>query len=95
MADVPVFMTQKNEPIGYLRTVELMVSDKNALISDMVHPYSNVNATDPFGEVILQMESTRQTLARVVSDEGKIIGLLFEDQLTDPLLRGPLGSLKR
>jgi len=95
MADIPVFMSQKNEPIGYLRTVELMVSDENARISDMVHPFSDVNATDLFGEIILQMESTRQTLARVVSDEGKIIGLLFEDQLTDPLLRGPLGSLKR
>ncbi|MDA7903870.1 hypothetical protein N9B31_09435, partial [Mariniblastus sp.] len=95
MADIPVFKTQKNEPIGYLRTVELMVSDRNAQIAEMIHPFSDVNATDLFGEIILQMESTRQTLARVVSDEGKIVGLLSEDQLTDPLLRGPLGSLKR
>jgi hypothetical protein len=41
------------------------------------------------------MESTRQTLARVVSEDGKIVGLLSEDQLTGPLLKGPLGSLKR
>ena len=95
MADIPVFKSQKNEPVGYLRTVELMVSDEDVRIEDMVHPFSDVNATDLFGEIILQMESTRQTLARVVSDEGKIVGLLFEDQLTDPLLNGPLGSLKR
>ena len=71
------------------------MSDRNAQIAEMIHPFSDVNATDLFGEIILQMESTRQTLARVVSDEGKIVGLLSEDQLTDPLLRGPLGSLKR
>ena len=72
-----------------------MVSDEDARIADMVHPFLDINAIDLFGEIILQMQSTRQTLARVVSDEGKIIGLLSEDQLTNPLLRGPLGSLKR
>jgi putative hemolysin len=95
MADIPVFKSQKNEPIGYVRTVELMVSASDSTIASMVHPFSDVNATDLFGEIILQMESTRQTLARVVSDDGKIVGLLSEDQLTNPLLKGPLGSLKR
>jgi hypothetical protein len=41
------------------------------------------------------MQTNRETIASIVSDSGKMLGLLSIDQLTNPLLKGPLGSLRR
>ncbi len=95
MADIPVFRGSKNELVGYVRTVELMVNTHFQAPAELVHKLSDVKATDLFGEIILQMQSSRKTLVRVVGKTGKVVGLLSVDQLTDPLLNGPLGALKR
>ena len=43
----------------------------------------------------MQMQAERETIRRVVGSTGATVGVLFIDQLTDPLLNGPLGSLQR
>lgn len=94
LADIPVFRGSRSELAGYIRTVELMVNNSESP-ADLVHEFSDVKATDLFGEIILQMQSSQKTLVRVVGQTGKAVGLLSIDQLTDPLLNGPLGALKR
>jgi putative hemolysin len=94
IADIPVYRTSRSELVGYVRTVDLMVNDSSSL-ADLMRPLSVVKMTELFGETILQMQSSRETLVSVANSHGKIVGLLSIDQLTDPLLNGPLGSLKR
>lgn len=95
MADIPLFRGSRSELVGYVRTVELMVNNDFESPADLVRNFSDVKATDLFGEIILQMQSSRETLVRVVGPSDKTVGLLSVDQLTDPLLKGPLGALKR
>ena len=52
-------------------------------------------ADELFGEALLHMQTNRETIARVVSEGQGTIGILSIDQLTDPLLKGQLGSLRR
>lgn len=95
VADIPVFRGLRSELVGYIRTVELMVNNDFQSPADLVHEFSEVKAAELFGEIILQMQSSGETLVRVVGPTGKTVGLLSVDQLTGPLLNGPLGSLKR
>ena len=54
-----------------------------------------IPADEVFGEAVMQMQADRQTLALVVGANERPVGLLSIDQLTDPLLEGRLGALKR
>ena len=51
--------------------------------------------TELFGETLLRMRTNRETLVKVVKAGGASIGVLSIDQLTDPLLKGPLLALRR
>jgi len=95
MADIPVYRGTRNKLVGYVRTVDLLVNQKVETLDDIVRKFTDVKSSELFGEAILQMQSTRETLSRVVGPGGKTMGLLSIDQLTDPLLNGPLGALKR
>ena len=95
LPDVPVFQNTRNNLIGYVRTVDLVVNPKRKFNSKTVEPLMEIPANEVFGEAIMQMQAERQTLALVVGVNEKPLGLLSIDQLTDPLLAGKLGSLKR
>ena len=95
IADIPLFRGSRTNLVGYVRTVELMINKDVGSPADLVRKFNLVKSTDLFGETILQIQSSRETLVQVVNDAHKTIGLLSVDQLTDPLLDGPLGSLKR
>ena len=93
-ADIPVFRGSKNQLVGYVRTIDLLVNQTSSP-AQLLRAFHEIKSTELFGEAILQMQASRVTLARVVGANGKTIGLLSVDQLTEPLLNGPLGSLKR
>ncbi|MFK7768880.1 MAG: CNNM domain-containing protein [Mariniblastus sp.] len=94
LADIPVFKNTKSNIVGYIRTVDLMVSEIQSCI-EIQKPLRDVSSTELYGETILQMQSSRETLVRVVGPKDKPIGMVWMDQLTEPLLNGPLGTLKR
>jgi CBS domain containing-hemolysin-like protein len=73
----------------------LLVNDKYTTAKKALRELRSVQATELAGEVVLQMQANRETLLLVVDDDKKTIGVLSIDQLTDPLLNGPLVSLKR
>lgn len=93
MADVPVTSENKSNIIGYYRVVELLVNPEQEQIE--LHALNEVHCEEQFGEVLFQMQANRETLTKVVDDEGKTIGTLSIDQLTDPMLKGPLLNLRR
>ena len=95
LADVPVFERTKNNIIGYARTLEFLVDATKQKAGDAIRELRSVKNTELVGEVLLQMQANRETLLLVVDARGRKIGLLSIDQLTDPLLNGPLVSLKR
>jgi len=95
LTDISVTSGRKKEIIGYVRTVDLLLhKDKSNRIID-VRPLIEIRSNELFGESILQMQTKRETLALVVNTQQQAIGLLSLDQLTDPLLGGPLASLRR
>jgi len=95
LADIPVFEKSKTNIIGYVRTLEFLVDQSKEHAADAIRDLKTVRDSELVGEVILQMQAARDTLLLVVDDKGRKIGLLSIDQLTDPLLNGPLGALKR
>ena len=77
-----------------VRTVELLLDHARETIDDSSE-LMTIRASELFGEALLQMQAKHETIARVIADSGQTVGLLSIDQLTDPLLKGALGSLRR
>ena len=62
----------------------------------VLHELPVVYASDLFGETLLRMQTNHETILKVVNKKGGVmVGTLSIDQLTDPLLKGPLLSLRR
>ncbi len=95
LADIPLWKGTKGNLIGYVRTVELLVGDSDSQQRVTPRTLLEIPGSELFGEALMRMQAKRETLARVVGSGGKTIGLLSIDQLTDPLLKGPLVSLRR
>lgn len=93
MADVPVCSTKKSDILGYYRVVDILVAGEQSLPE--LRPMKEYLLDEQFGEVLFQMQSSRETLAKVIDDQGRTIGTLSIDQLTNPLLDGPLLNLRR
>ena len=95
LADIPICQASRSNILGYVRTIDLLLAnDPNKEIKTVL-PMTEIPDGEVFGEAVLRMQTNRETIARVVRKEGQTIGLLSIDQLTDPLLKGPLGSLRR
>ncbi len=95
-SDLVVFAgTRKTNLVGFVRTVDLLVSSESVTVRDVLRELKQINSSELFGEAIMQMQADHETVRSVVGPEGKPVGILLIDQLTDPLLKGPLGSLQR
>jgi CBS domain containing-hemolysin-like protein len=92
LPDVAIYRGGKLNVIGYVRVVELLLAEEGNL---RVIPMPSISEKELFGEVLLQMQTKHQTIVRVVGEFEKTVGILSIDQLTDPLLKGALVSLRR
>jgi CBS domain containing-hemolysin-like protein len=83
--------------IGYVRTIDLLIaSDAQERSTDKpIRQLMEIKSTELFGEAVLQMQSARETLAKVIDEKGNAVGVLSLDQMTNRLLEGSLGSLHR
>ena len=95
LADIPLYQTNRNNIVGYVRTIDLLLKNQPDGTIRNVQTMSEINEEEVFGEALLRMQTNRETIARVIRENGQTIGLLSIDQLTDPLLKGPLGSFRR
>ena len=95
VADIPLFEGNRTNVVGFVRTIDLLVDQNEKTPAELMREIDYVKSSELFGEVVLQMQSNQQTILRVQNPAGKTVGVLWSDQLTDPLLNGPLGSLRR
>lgn len=100
LPDLPVMQKRTSRVIGYVRTIDVLLRDVDddaaatEPIGDIL-PLTKIQGAELVAEALMRMQAGRQTLAIVVNRIGKPIGLLSIDQLTNPLLQGKLGSLRR
>jgi CBS domain containing-hemolysin-like protein len=95
MADIPVSGSSRTDLKGYIHLIDLLVLDTSRKKLPEPKPFMAIRGDEPFAEALLRMQTNRETLAKVVGNDGELIGLLSVDQLTSQLLRGPLESLRR
>ena len=94
LSEITLFEGDRLQPIGYVRTVDLLVRTKKQY-KIVASPFFRIKNSELFGEALLQMQANRETVALIVSESNVPLGVLNINQLTDPLLKGPLGSLRR
>ena len=100
LPDLPIVRGRSNQVIGFVRTIDVLlrdVNDKAAAkepIGDIL-PLTRIASTELVAVALMRMQAGRQTLALVVNRSGRPMGLLSIEQLTNPLLKGKLGSLRR
>ncbi len=104
LPDIVIYRSARHEPIGYVRAVELLIQQnqnaegggaKKQSPERLLHELPVVSASDPFGETLIRMQTNHETILKVVDQKNVMVGTLSIDQLTDPLLKGPLLSLRR
>ena len=100
LPDLPIVEKRSSKVIGYVRTIDVLLRDvdEDAAAKEPIgdiQPLTEIQGTELVAEALMRMQADLQTLAIVVNRTGKSIGLLSIDQLTNPLLQGKLGSLRR
>lgn len=100
LPDIPIVKGRGNNVIGYLRTIDVLlrdVDDERAAKESIgdIRVLTKISGTEMVAEALLRMQADNQTLALVTNRNGKTVGLLSIDQLTNPMLQGKLGSMRR
>jgi CBS domain containing-hemolysin-like protein len=70
---------------GYVRIVDLYLDDADTV--DTARPLTTVPRHISHIEALIRMQSEKESLARVVDDQGQTVGLLYANQLAEPLFR--------
>ena len=81
----PVVDQAGQTPVGYIRIVDLYLDDSE-VISD-VRPLLEISSLEPHIAALIRMQTGKEELAAVVGNDGEMVGLLYAERLTEPLLR--------
>jgi CBS domain containing-hemolysin-like protein len=81
----PVVDPSSRELIGYVRIVDLHLEESPTV--ETVRQLPTVKAGDAHIAALIQLQSMKEELARVVDATGNTIGVLYASELTDPLFR--------
>ncbi len=95
LSEVMLYDRLRSKPLGYVRTLDLWVQDSGSVGQPEPRGLMKIRHSELFGEALLQMQAKREPIALIVSENDQPMGLLSINQLTDPLLKGPLDSLRR
>jgi CBS domain containing-hemolysin-like protein len=80
---------RRTELLGYVRTVDLILTRDANGVSDQLRPLVEIKAQDHLGEALMRMQSQRTELAQVINDSGQPLGVISLDGLIQPLLEAP------
>lgn len=81
----PVVDAEGRELLGYVRTVDLHLDASERVETFRKLPI--IAASESHIAALIQMQTSKDELARVVDADGATIGLLYASELTDPLFR--------
>ena len=85
-AAVPVTEETGRELAGYVRIVDLYLDDSDRV--ENVRPLMTITELETHSAALIHMQSEKETLAKVVDEQGNTVGLLSARRLTEPLFRG-------
>ncbi len=83
----PVVDAKGRELLGYVRTVDLHLDESNTI--DTFQPLPTIAADESHIAALIQMQTNKEELARVIDSDGETVGLLYASELTEPLFREP------
>lgn len=83
----PVHDLQSQRLIGYVRIVDLVLDPSPTLHPGSVRPLIDIRADEPHIAALTRLQSEREELAKLTNKQGQVVGLLFAEGLTNPLLR--------
>ncbi len=87
-ASVLPVVAHKNGPlVGYVHAVDLYLQQEEQV--EPSGPLLTVRAKDSHVAALIHMRSEAAPLAAVLDERGEMVGLLFVDQLTRPVVQGP------
>jgi CBS domain containing-hemolysin-like protein len=95
LSEVLIHAVNRAQPVGYVRTVDLLLLGQTINQKPPLRKLISISRRELFGEALMQMHAHREPVALIVGEYNRPVGLLNMNQLTDPLLQGPLGSLRR
>lgn len=81
----PVIEANGRDLVGYVRIVDLHLDPSDTV--DSFRELPTVQASDSHIAALIEMQMTKEELARVVDDNGDTMGVLYASELTDPLFR--------
>jgi CBS domain containing-hemolysin-like protein len=81
----PVVDPSSRDLIGYVRVVDLHLDPSPTV--ETVRELPTVQASDAHIAALIQLQTTKEELARVVDASGRTVGVLYASELTDPLFR--------
>lgn len=83
---MPVGQEEGGELEGYLRVVDLYLSDEDTV--QTTRPLMKLDSKATPIHALIQLQSQKEELARVVDEQGKTVGLLYSRDLAKLLVRG-------
>jgi putative hemolysin len=95
LSEIPVVQGKRNELVGYVRTIDLLLEKNPKKPIRGIRKIPEIKSTELYGEALIQMQSGSETMMKVVNPLGQTIGLVTLDQLTNPMLQGQLDALQR
>jgi len=82
---VPVLKPKGRELAGYVRIVDLYLTESDTVAA--VRELPAIAADESHIAALIRMQTNKEELARVVNEGGDTVGLLYAEELTDPLFR--------
>lgn len=95
VGEMLVVQGKLNQIVGYIRTVDLHLEKKLSKPIRNIRKLTEIQASELYGEAIIQMQTGAETMMKVVNSQQQVIGIVTMDSLTNPMLKGQLDSLKR
>jgi CBS domain containing-hemolysin-like protein len=78
--------TSPGQPVGYVRVVDLLLSERNTL--SPIRPLIKIQENEPHITALVQLQGNNAPLAKVVDAADRTIGYITAAQLRGPLLKG-------
>jgi CBS domain containing-hemolysin-like protein len=80
---LPVIDPQSRELVGYVRMIDLCLSGSETLSE--LRPLMTIAASETHVGALLSLQTRRESLAKVVDAQGKVQGLVYAQNLNEPL----------
>lgn len=90
---LPVQDATSKQIVGYLRTIDLSLSDSESL--PKLRPFVTLKDSEFHGAALFQLQMEKSVFGKVIDSHGNPIGLVFLNDLTELLLTGELTPLRR